>query len=489
MAATTYRLKSLLAGIVVVPEHLDREIGSIALDSRAVIPGALFLAMPGASADGRAYMNEAAARGAAAVLYEASGASADSTQPIPAIPVANLRAVVGAIADRFYGSPSHRLVVIGVTGTNGKTTCTQLLAQALDRPPRRCAVIGTLGYGFPGVFDAASHTTPDAVTVHRLLANFLERQVAYVSMEVSSHALEQGRVNGVSFDLAVFTNLTRDHLDYHGDMAAYGAAKARLFACPGLKTAVINIDDAFGRELARTVADSCNVLRYGIDAGDVHARAIHSTPAGLVIEVATPEANIEIRSPLLGRFNGANLLGVLAALLALGLDPEHAAQRLSTARPVPGRVERFGGGANAPLVIVDYAHTPDALEQVLRALRSHAQGRLWCVFGCGGDRDRGKRPLMGQIAEALADAVVLTDDNPRNESGDAIIGDIAAGMHGRPRVIRDRAAAIAAAVREAKPQDIVLVAGKGHEDYQQIGDMRRRYSDRDTVKAILGAAA
>jgi UDP-N-acetylmuramoyl-L-alanyl-D-glutamate--2,6-diaminopimelate ligase len=352
---------------------------------------------------------------------------------------------------------------------------------------RRCAIIGTLGYGFPGALDPSLHTTPDWITLHRLLAEFLAQGAAYVSMEVSSHALDQGRVNAVAFDVAVFTNLTREHLDYHRDMETYGNAKAALFAFPDLKYAVINVDDAFGRALIERVRGRLMVLSYGLAGGDVRALALHPQPEGLILRVATPLGEAEITSALLGRFNAYNLLAALATLLALGMDLAEAVARLGQVRPMAGRAECFGGGRR-PLVIVDYAHTPDALAQVLHALREHAKGRLWCVFGCGGERDRGKRPEMGRIAETLADEVILTDDNPRREDPERIIADILAGMHAAPRVLRDRRAAIAHAITGAAPGDIVLVAGKGHEDYQQVGEERRPYSDRDTVRGLLGGA-
>ena len=375
-----------------------------------------------------------------------------------------------------------------MTGTNGKTTTTSLLAQALDRGGRRCALIGTLGSGFPGRLDPSLHTTPDAISVHRLMSEFSAAGAEAVCMEVSSHALDQARVAGVAFDVAVFTNLTRDHLDYHGDMAAYAAAKARLFDFPHLDAAVINADDRFGQELIARSRPRTRIVSFGFDGGDVHARAVHPSPAGLAIDVCTPTGNAEVRSPLLGRFNAANLLAVLAVLLVLDVPLAEAAAVLAHAQPPAGRMERFGRD-DQPMVVVDYAHTPDALEKALIALREHTRGRLLCVFGCGGDRDRGKRPEMGAIAERLADIVILTNDNPRHEEPQSIIEQIAAGMRSTPTVIPDRTHAIRAALAEARPGDIVLVAGKGHEDYQQIGSERRPYSDRDTVRTLLQEAA
>ncbi|MHB8534399.1 MAG: UDP-N-acetylmuramoyl-L-alanyl-D-glutamate--2,6-diaminopimelate ligase [Sulfuricaulis sp.] len=491
------QLRELLEGIVRVPGVANREVRGVQTDSRRVKPGELFLALPGEIVDGRDFIGDAVASGATAIVYEAGDGFVSHGASVPAFAVSDLRRQIGVIADRFYGAPSQRLVVVGVTGTNGKTTCTQLLAQALDgmashesaRGARRCAIIGTLGYGFPGALKASNHTTPDAVTVHRLMADFIDQGAARVAMEVSSHALDQGRVNGVNFDVAVFTNLTRDHLDYHGDMQAYGQVKAGLFAFTGLKYAVLNHDDAFGRDLFSRIGAPVRALSYGLDGGDIRAREVHSLPDGLLLQVTTPDGDLELRSPLVGRFNAYNLLAVLTTLLALGVKPDAAAARLAAARPPAGRVERFGGVKGFPMVVVDYAHTPDALEKILLALREHVRGKLWCVFGCGGDRDRGKRPLMGGVAERLADRVVLTDDNPRHEPGDAIIADILGGMHAAPEVIRDRHDAIAAAVRGAGEGDVVLIAGKGHEEYQQVGDERRPYSDREVVRRLTGEAA
>jgi UDP-N-acetylmuramoyl-L-alanyl-D-glutamate--2,6-diaminopimelate ligase len=484
-------LSELLEGIVDGPFAHNPAITGLALDDRQLTHGGLFLAVPGTHADGRDFLAGAFARGAAAALYESSDGWTPPTGADFAIPVAGLRERIGLIADRFFGSPSRQLFVIGVTGTNGKTTCATLLAQALDRPDdhpnARCGVIGTLGSGFPDAIDPGTHTTPDAISVHALLADLKARGARWVCMEVSSHALDQGRVQGVAFDIAVFTNLTRDHLDYHGDMASYAAAKARLFDFPALKAVVINVDDSFGREIAERA--SCRTWRFAqAHAAEVRARSVTPTDEGLALEVKTPAGPLRWRSPLLGRFNAENLLAVAATLLAAGRPVDEIHSRLTRARPAPGRMERFGGEGR-PVVVVDYAHTPDALEKVLCSLREHVRGQLWCVFGCGGNRDRGKRPQMGAIAERGADVVVLTNDNPRHESPAAIIEEIRAGMQSTPIVIPDRAQAIAHALREAAPGDFVLVAGKGHEDYQQIGDRRLPYSDRETVRVLLGEAA
>ena len=478
-------LSALLKGWVDVPARHDSEIRTLTLDSREASAGSLFLAVPGAQHDGRHFIQGALARGVAAVVYEQDGTDPVIDHPL-AFGVPRLRTQLGLIADRFYGSPSKRLKVVGVTGTNGKTTTTHLLAQVLTATRLRCGLIGTLGSGFPGALDPSLHTTPDALSVHRLLGQLAADGARAVCMEVSSHALDQARVAGVAFDIVVFTNLTRDHLDYHGDMDSYAAAKARLFDFPHLTGAVINADDSFGRALIERAR--CPVLSFGFDSGDVRATRVQPDTAGITLQVTTPQGATEIKSPLLGRFNAANLLAVLAVLLMAGVPLSEAAAALARAQPVAGRMERFGGDSQ-PLVVVDYAHTPDALEKALAALREHTRGRLVCVFGCGGDRDRGKRPQMGAIAERLADWVIVTSDNPRHEEPMTIIRDIVAGMQAEPTIVPDRVQAIRVALAECAVGDTVLVAGKGHEDYQQIGSQRHPYSDRETVQQLLREAA
>ena len=459
-----------------------RTVSGMTLDSRSVQRGDLFVALAGLTTDGQSFIDDAIARGAAAILFDAQAPPPQAS--VPAIAVPQLRQCVGFIAARFFGAPSQHLNVIGVTGTNGKTTCTQVLAQVLGH----CAVIGTLGAGFPGALRAGPHTTPDVITVQRLLAEFLAAGAKHVCMEVSSHALDQGRVVGVRFALAMFTNLTRDHLDYHGDMTRYGEAKARLFATPHLSKAVINGDDAFGRELIEQLQPRLAVLRFGLDAGDIYASAIALKLDGLAFTAHTPHGSAPIAVRLLGRFNVSNILAVIGAAMALGRELADIAQALRAIEPPPGRMQCFGG-ERAPLVVVDYAHTPDALTQVLSAAREHTLGELWCVFGCGGNRDRGKRPLMGAVAEQLADRVVVTDDNPRHERSQDIIADIVRGMRRQPHIIPDRAQAIRHSVQSARHGDVVLIAGKGHEDYQQVGDARLPFSDSAAVQQALGLAA
>jgi UDP-N-acetylmuramoyl-L-alanyl-D-glutamate--2,6-diaminopimelate ligase len=471
---------------------LAREITGLALDSRAVRPGGAFLACRGERAHGLDHLPQALERGATAVLWEpVPGRDAPHVPAqIVAVAVPDLARRASELADRFYGEPSRALRVVGVTGTNGKTTCAWLLAQALEYGGQPCAYIGTLGAGRRGEVVAGTHTTPDAVTLQRLLAEFREGGATHVAVEVSSHALVQGRAAAVHFAAAVLTNLTRDHLDYHGTMQDYAAAKASLFAVPGLALRVVNADDDFGGELLARHADAMAISPAGrwqsrdarpwLNAVDVRLRA-----DGASFRLESSFGPAAVRTQLLGEFNLANALTVLGVLLGLGRPLDEAVALLARLTPPPGRMQRFGGDA-APLVAVDYAHTPDALEKALQALRAHCAGRLWCVFGCGGDRDRGKRPLMGAIAARLADEVVLTDDNPRSESPAAIVAEIVAGMGAASvRVIHARDAAIRSAVLAARPGDAVLVAGKGHESVQIVGEEQRPFSDADAVVAAL----
>jgi UDP-N-acetylmuramyl-tripeptide synthetase len=382
--------------------------------------------------------------------------------------------------------------MVGVTGTNGKTTTSQWIAQALDDAGRRCGVIGTLGIGLAGALEPTANTTPDAAVFHETLARFRDEGAKAVSMEVSSIGLDQGRVNGTTFDVAVFTNLTRDHLDYHGSMAAYGDAKAKLFSWPGLACSVINADDPYGQRLIDEVRGrGGRAMSYGVANAEVAATSVAMGSRGLSLGVATPWGPGEVDTGVVGAFNVSNLLATLGALLASDVGLERALDALSRAAPPPGRMERHGGGGMSPLVVIDYAHTPDALEKVLVAMRpAVADGReLVCVFGCGGDRDPGKRPVMGRVAAQLADRVVVTTDNPRFEDPAAIAGAVAKGIveTGQRRWLLelDRAAAIAAAVRAAKPGDVVVVAGKGHETYQEVAGERRPFSDARVVDEAL----
>ena len=466
-------------------------IQGITSDSRKVGMGSLFLAYPGERVDGRAFIAQAIAQGAAAVVWENAGYAWDVSWQVPNLAVNELRLQSGFIADEFYGHPSRELWMIGVTGTNGKTSCSHWLAQAFSVLGKPTAVIGTLGNGLPNVLSEAINTTPDPILLHQMLAEFSREGAQAVAMEVSSHGLDQGRVNGVSFDVAVFTNLSRDHLDYHGDMQSYAAAKRKLFHWPGLSCAVLNADDDLGREIALELQDlGHRVLTYGLESGEVRGSALQFNHQGLSMHVHTPVGNGLLEANVFGRFNAYNLLAVLSAMLASDIALENALDALRTIRPVAGRMQSLGGGGK-PLVVIDYAHTPDALEKVLNTLaeqlneQKENRGRLICVFGCGGNRDTGKRPLMGAVAAQLADAVIVTSDNPRNEDPAGIIADITRDGPSDFDIEPDRAAAIHRAIAVAEPADIVLIAGKGHENYQEIQGVKHPFSDYAVAQQAL----
>ncbi|MBK9606347.1 MAG: UDP-N-acetylmuramoyl-L-alanyl-D-glutamate--2,6-diaminopimelate ligase [Betaproteobacteria bacterium] len=473
--------------------RLGRPVRRITSDSRVIAPGDAFAAYPGETRDGRAFIPEAMRRGAGGVLWETEGFTWPAGWATPNAGVANLKQELGFIADHLHGHPSRQLWTVGVTGTNGKTSCAHWIAQALTALGRNAAVAGTLGNGMYGSVEPALNTTPDAAALHWMLRRWIDAGAQSVAMEVSSHGLLQGRVNGVEFDVALFTNLTRDHLDYHRTMDAYGAAKARLFAWPALKTAVINAEDAFGQQLITACRGrGQSVLTYGRYMGDITTRNLGLGINGIAASVVTPWGKAELASGLLGSFNVSNLLGVLGVLLASDVPLDMAMIQLARLEPVAGRMQKVGGGGR-PLVVVDYAHTPDALEQVLGALRPVADsrnGRLVAVFGCGGDRDPGKRPQMGAIASRLADKVVVTSDNPRGEDPAAIIEQVAAGtLESKARIerIAARDAAIAGAIAEATENDTILIAGKGHEAYQEIAGVRQPFSDLDHARTALAA--
>jgi UDP-N-acetylmuramoyl-L-alanyl-D-glutamate--2,6-diaminopimelate ligase len=460
-------------------------ITDLTLDSRTVRAGAAFVAVPGAREHGLKYAREALQRGAAIVLYEPADGSGEPPQPSLAVP--GLRTRLGALARAFYAAAGEPALV-GITGTNGKTTVAYLIAQASSQPRSPCGYVGTLGYGVPPSITPHGLTTPDALTLHRELA---ELGAPRVAMEVSSHALKQDRVAGLAFQTAVFTNLTRDHLDEHGDFASYGEAKRKLFTGPDLRHAVLNDDDAFAATIAADLPRGCTLIRTSLrgSAVELWARLRRADLSGLELDIAGRFGAGRLSSPLIGAFNAENLLSALGALVAQGMPLATACTRLGAAKPAPGRMEVLGGPPDAPWVVVDYAHTPDALERVLTTLEAAVLGELWCVFGCGGDRDRGKRPMMGAVAADLADRIVLTDDNPRSEDPAAIVSDIRAGLADHPRVnvIHDRRTALKTAIERARPGDVVLVAGKGHEGEQLVGAERRPFSDRAVVAELLGA--
>lgn len=458
---------------------------SITTDSRLVRPGSLFLAYPGEKTDGRQYIADAIKNGAVAVVWDPEGFSWQPEWQVENVAVAHLRTQAGYLADKFYHQPSQKLWMVGVTGTNGKTSISQWVAQTLTHLGRKTAVIGTIGNGFVEALSTTQNTTPGAVSLHGLLADYLQLGAKAVAMEVSSHGLDQGRLNGVHFDVAVLSNLTRDHLDYHGSMEAYAAAKRKLFEMEGLKAAVINVDDDFGRELHRALQGKpLQVMTYGIHAGDVRASYIRLRSNHLSFKVHTPAGEAEILANVVGQFNLYNVLAVLATLLLSDVKLADAVDAIAHIKSAAGRMEQLGGG-DLPLVVVDYAHTSDALENVLKALRPQTKGKLVCMFGCGGDRDPGKRALMGKVVSDLADAAVVTSDNPRSEEPEAIIEQVMEGMHGSYAIEPDRAKAIAIAIGTAKAGDTVLLAGKGHETYQEISGKKVYFSDVEQAKVAL----
>ncbi len=480
------------------------------LDNRQLKRGDVFVALRGERVDGRDFVAAAAESGAAAALVEADGWTGNlssTTRSLPILAVSNLRSAVGSLAAEFYRRPSEHLLSIGVTGTNGKTSSTQWIAQLLTRAGRRCAVIGTIGVGFVDEpLAESSLTTPDPISLQREVRALLDAGAQAIAMEVSSIGLEQGRLNGMKFDIALFTNLTRDHLDYHRTMQQYEAAKSLLFDWPTLSHAVINLDDAFGRRLITKLAErGVDVIGYSTtEAGHEHVvhrligRAIRATSDGLAFEVELDGHAIPIEVPLVGQFNVENLLGVLGVMHACGIEFERAAAALPQFHPPPGRMQQVAL-PDAPLAVIDYAHTPDALAKALAALRplvearaaQSAGGKLWVVFGAGGDRDAGKRAPMGAAAAQGADVIVVTSDNPRSENAEAIASQVAAGAADARDLITvvDRSRAIAHAIANAGPADVVLIAGKGHESYQIVGAEKLPFSDLAHARAALARRA
>lgn len=491
------KLRELLSDIVDVDDALaDSFITGVTIDSRLIKRGDLFLAYSGAVTDGRNFIVEAVDQGALAVLCEERlPEKMVLPQEIPVIAVPDLRFKASLIAARFYGYPARKLKIIGVTGTNGKTSTTQYIATALTNLGIACGVIGTIGVGFPGKLAPVINTTPDPVSLQRLLFELSAGGAKAVAMEVSSQGLVQGRVNGIEFEIAVFTNLTRDHLDHHGTIENYGNAKRILFRQQQLKYAVINADDEFGQNLIQELKNSTTVYAYTLSDRSpaevlaIKAQEIKLTLTSMVANVTTPWGDGLLNSQLLGKFNLSNLLVVLTVLGIMKINLEEALNAITKLRSVTGRMEIFGGGPKKPLVVVDYAHTPDALEQVLLTLRDYCKGALWCIFGCGGDRDHGKRLLMGQIAERCSDHVVITNDNPRMETPKKIIEDILQGFlcPWAVEVEDDRMIAIEYVINSAKAGDLVLIAGKGHENYQIIGKEKLPFSDQEIVIKALNA--
>lgn len=487
------KLSKLLYHLYDTPLHMDPEVTGITLDSREVKPGSLFFAYPGAHLDGREFIEDAIKNGAVAVLAEVDSQyeTVHLKQAVPILPVDQLNQRIGEIAAKFYHDPSKKLKVVGITGTNGKTSCSYFIAEALKNIHVSCGVIGTLGTGLYGDITPGHLTTPDAISLQKRLAQFLEQGAQAVAMEVSSHSIDQGRINGIQFEVAVFTNLTQDHLDYHGTMEAYGAVKKKLFENSLSKYAVINADDNFGKYILNDLSNE-NMFSYSLSppleekANSIYADKIQLTANGMRANVSTPWGQGEVQTKLIGEFNLGNILATLTSLCLLDIPFEVALNAVNHLSPVPGRMQVLGG-ENHPLIIVDYSHTPDALEKALVALRRHCEGKLYCLFGCGGDRDRTKRPLMAKIAEQYADQVMLTDDNPRTEDPAQIVQDIMQGFNDPAKIIiqHDRSKAIRDIIQYAKVNDCVLIAGKGAETYQQIGTTKIPFSDIEKVMENL----
>ena len=468
------------------PDAPEVPIRGLAVDSREVRPGDAFVAISGDRSDGQDYVAEACRNGAVAVLSERPLAAGLELEGCPAVVVPDLKLRRGALAARVHEWPSRRLRCIGVTGTNGKTSIAHFIADLAGRLGRTAGYMGTIGWGRPGALERTRLTTEDGVTVQRRLGQLLDAGCDWVAMEVSSHALSQGRVAEVEFDVAVLSNLSRDHLDYHQTEAAYADAKASLFRWPSLDTAVVNLDDAFGRRVARSLGPGVALLGYGRQA-ELGWHDLVFTDQGVRGRWRSPWGAADLALPLAGEFSVANMAAAIGALCCSGLAFDDVVEAAASVAQVPGRME-FLHAPGRPAVVVDYAHTPDALDKVLEALRRHTSGALVCVFGCGGDRDPGKRPLMAQAAERRADVIWMTSDNPRLEDPERIIDDMAAGLRGAACTHRcvDRREAIARAVENASAGDLVVVAGKGHEDYQEVAGRRLSYSDRVEVANALG---
>ena len=487
-STTEMELERLLPGIPGVP---SLAVTGLQLDSRRLQAGEAFVAMPGEQHDGRNFMADAAAAGAAVIVAEQGLTELQSQAAggVPVVEVPDLAALVGEMAAAFYRQPADDMLTVGITGTNGKTTTSRVLAQLLRSQLGGCGVMGTLGASLSNSVADAANTTPDAISLQSQLAEWRDQSVPAAVMEVSSHSLVQGRVNGTHFNTAIFTNLTHDHLDYHGDMESYGLAKSLLFRSPGLEAAIINRDDDFAAALERILAPGVQLVEYSLKPGaDVYCGAIDYHDSGLEAHIMTPWGDGLIHSPLAGDFNLSNLLAAVSAACLAGMPLNSALEQVALLSGIDGRMEYVPNDLGLQ-VVVDYAHTPDALANALKALRAHTRGRLYCVFGCGGDRDRDKRPAMGRIASRHADSLILTNDNPRGEDPMAIIDEVKSGIDGAVDIEPDRAAAIHLAIQAAVDGDCVLVAGKGHEDYQQVGEERLPFSDVEQVRLALETRA
>jgi len=462
----------------------------ISLDNRNVEVGDAFVAVQGQLGHGLDYARAAVGAGAVVVVHD--GLKAVPELAVPCVEVSDLGNKLGELASRFYAAPSEQMTIAGVTGTNGKTSVAHFLGQSWQRVYGSAGMVGTLGYGPVGYLQSGARTTPDALRLQQVLSGCVRTGIERLAMEVSSHALQQHRCQTVQFDAAVFTNLSRDHLDYHADMAEYAAAKRLLFTDHAPSFAIINHDDSYGRKWFGELNGGMQMLSFGLEEGaelraDVRSMDIN----GMTIRINGPWGTEDVHTCLLGEFNASNLLATAGTLALLGMPWHQVLHQLELMQPVPGRMMRLGGEQGQPVVVVDYAHTPDALESALQAVRAHLDGKLVCVFGCGGNRDQGKRPQMGRAAELLADDIFVTSDNPRNESADKIIDDVVAGLEqpGLATIEPDRAVAIQQAIANCKPGDVVLVAGKGHETWQEIGNQKIPFSDETTILDALGDAA
>ncbi len=462
----------------------------IGLDNRNIEVGEAFVAVKGHVGHGLDYARSAVAAGAVAVIHD--GQHEVPELGVPCVKVTGLGSKLGELASRFYAAPSEQMTIAGVTGTNGKTSVAHFLAQSWQRVYGNSGMVGTLGYGPADNLQSGQRTTPDALRMQHVLADCVKAGVERLAMEVSSHALQQHRPQTVQFDAAIFTNLSRDHLDYHHDMASYAAAKRLLFTDYAPSFAIINLDDRYGRKWFGELNGGMQMLSFGLEEGaELRAQVRSMDINGMTIHINGPWGSEEVRTCLFGEFNASNLLACAGTLALLGMPWHQVLHQLELMQPVPGRMMRMGGEPGQPVVVIDYAHTPDALECALRAVRSHLDGKLVCVFGCGGNRDKGKRPQMGRAAELLADDVVVTTDNPRFESANKIIEDVLAGLKapGKVTVEPDRELAIQNAIANCSPGDVVLVAGKGHETWQEIGGQRIPFSDEATILNALEDAA
>ena len=481
-------LHELLEGWVEEPSAV--RVSGIGLDNRKIKPGDAFVAVRGMSTHGMDYAKAAVEAGAVAVIHDGLQAAPDLD--VPVVAVRGLGDKLGELASRYYSAPSEQMRIAGVTGTNGKTSVAHFLAQSWQRVYGNAGMVGTLGYGPVGDLQSGARTTPDAFRLQQVLADCVKTGVEHLAMEVSSHALQQHRCQTVQFDAAVFTNLSRDHLDYHSNMAAYAAAKRLLFTDYAPAFAIINHDDAYGRKWFGELNGGMQMLSFGLQEGAELTAEISAIDInGMNLRISGPWGSEEVHTCLLGEFNASNLLATAGTLALLGMPWNRVLHQIELMQPVPGRMMRLGGETGQPVVVIDYAHTPDALESALHAVRAHLDGRLVCVFGCGGNRDQGKRPQMGRAAELLADDVFVTSDNPRNESVNKIIEDVVAGLHtpGRATIEPDRAEAIRRAIANSKPGDVVLVAGKGHETWQEIAGQKIPFSDECVIRHALGEAA